>query len=138
MNLIPAALAGVAFVVLMSFVHEPTRRQFNAILVAGAGSAYLNGGFGAWEFAYIGVATFAAYKGLQSYRYIALAWWLHTAWDISHHLYGMPIWHGQPQSSLGCAVLDGILGIWFFVGAPSIPQVLRERFAQQSVRRRAP
>jgi Family of unknown function (DUF6010) len=57
----------------MSMVTEPARQRFNAIFVAGAGAAYLNGGLGAWEFVYIGIATLIAYKGLSCYRYIGLA-----------------------------------------------------------------
>ena len=113
------AVGAVVFILVMSLVREPARQRFNAIFVAGAGAAYLNGGLGLWEFPFIAVATTAAYLGLSSYRFIALAWWLHTAWDVVHHLYGNPIWPWQPLSSFGCAVLDAIIGLWFFVGAPS-------------------
>jgi hypothetical protein len=34
-----------------SLFKEPNRQNFNAIMMAGAGAAYLNGGFGIWEFA---------------------------------------------------------------------------------------
>jgi hypothetical protein len=114
------ALAAVVFVFVMSLIREPARREFNAIFVAGAGAAYLNGGLGAWEFAYIAVATAAAYLGLRSHRFIGVAWLLHTAWDVIHHLYGNPIWPWQPLSSFGCAVLDALIAVWFLAGAPSV------------------
>ena len=114
------ALGAVVFVLAMSLVREPARQRFNAIFVAGAGSAYLNGGLGLWEFPFIAVATAAAYLGLRSYRYIGIAWLLHTAWDVVHHLYGQPIWPWQPLSSFGCAVLDALIALWFLAGAPSV------------------
>src|SRR5882672_4499742 len=51
----PAAGA-IVFVLIMSLVKEPTRRNFNAIFVAGASGVYLSGGFGSWELLYTAVA----------------------------------------------------------------------------------
>ena len=59
-DLIGPAFGALVFIALMSMVSEPARQRFNAILVAGAGAAYLNGGLGGWEFAYIGIATVIA------------------------------------------------------------------------------
>lgn len=120
MHVIGPALGAGAFVLLMSLIREPARQHFNAIFVAGAGSAYLNGGLGLWEFPFIAVATWAAYLGLRDYRFIGIAWLLHAAWDVVHHVYGHPIWPWQPLSSFGCAVLDSLIAIWFLAGAPSI------------------
>src|SRR5262245_20564869 len=119
------ALNAVVFVLIMSLVREPARQRFNAIFVAGAGAAYLNGGLGLWEFPFIAVATWAAYLGLQSYRFIGIAWLLHTGWDVVHHLYGNPIWPWMPLSSFGCAVLDALIAIWFLAGAPSVISLAR-------------
>jgi len=124
-DLIAPALGAVVFVFLMSLVREPARRHFNAIFVAGAGAAYLNGGLGAWEFPFIGVATAAAYLGLRSYRWIGVAWLLHAGWDAVHHLYGNPIWPWAPTSSAGCAVFDALIAIWFLAGAPAVYGLLR-------------
>ena len=130
--IVPFANA-LLFVLIMGLVPEPARQHFNAILVAGAGSAYLNGGLGGWEFAYIPLATAVAYKGLSSYRYIGVAWLLHTGWDVMHHLYAIPIWPWQPTSSAGCAVFDAVIGIWFLSGAPSTRALLRRNAAHSSV-----
>lgn len=62
---------GMAFVLLMLRLKEPQRQNAHAVIVAGAGAAYLSGGFGAWESAYMAVATIVAYYGLRSYRFIA-------------------------------------------------------------------
>jgi len=132
MEYIGPTLGGLIFVLLMSCIREPARQRFNAILVAGAGAAYLNGGLGGWEFAYIAVATVVAYRGLESYRFIALAWMLHTSWDIVHHFFATPIWPWMPSSSAGCAIFDSVIAIWFFVGAPALYDWLRPKHSRNS------
>jgi len=124
--LLPVLVAGV-FILLASLVREPARQRFNAILVAGAGAAYFSGGLGAWEYAFTAVLTVVAYLGLSSYRFLALAWLLHAGWDVVHHLDGHPIILLAPTSSLGCAITDPLLAGWFFLGAPSVPALLRRR-----------
>ena len=123
-DLVGSVVGAIVFVLVMSLVREPARQRFNAIFVAGAGAAYLNGGLGLWEFPFIAIAAVTAYLGLRSYRYIGVAWLLHTCWDVVHHLYGNPIWHWQPLSSAGCAVLDAVIAIWFLAGAPSVYSLL--------------
>ncbi|MCY1059981.1 DUF6010 family protein [Nannocystis sp. SCPEA4] len=118
-----AAAVAIAFVfvLLVSRLREPTRRRFNAIFVAGAGAAYLSGGgLGAWEFAFTAAAAYAAFRGLESYRWIAAAWLMHVAWDVAHHLWGAPIVPFVPTSSAGCAVTDSLLALWFWFRAPTI------------------
>jgi hypothetical protein len=124
------AISALLFVLIMSLVREPARRKFNAIFVAGASGVYLNGGFGAWELLYPALATPIVYRGLQSYRFIGVAWLMHAAWDLPHHLWGNPIWPFLPTSSFGCLIFDTLIAIWFLAGAPSLirrrSQVLRE------------
>jgi Family of unknown function (DUF6010) len=92
MDYVGPAVGAVVFVFAMSFVCEPTRRTFNAILVAGAGGVYLSGGgFGLWESHYAAVSIPIAFAGLRSYRFIGVAWLIHAGWDIAHHLWGNPI-----------------------------------------------
>jgi Family of unknown function (DUF6010) len=132
MDLVGPSIGGLLFILIMSFVPEPARQRFNAIFVAGAGSAYLNGGLGVWEFAYIALATALAFKGLSSYRYIGIAWLSHTIWDVMHHLYATPIWPWMPTSSAGCAVFDAVIALWFFFHAPSAFDWLRSRRTQST------
>ncbi len=114
-------IPAIVFIFLMSLVSEPARQRFNAIFVAGAGAVYMSyGGFGPWEFVYTTVASFIAYKGLNNYRYIALAWFMHTCWDLMHHYWGNPIIEFSPNSSWGCAVCDLVLAAWFWFGAPTV------------------
>jgi hypothetical protein len=108
------------FVALASLIREPARQKFMAVMVAGAGAAYLSAfGLGFREFAFTTVVTYCAYRGLNSYRFIGIGWLLHTGWDIVHHLAGSPLLPFSPDSSLGCAICDPLIAIWCFAGAPS-------------------
>lgn len=119
MNLIGPALGAGLFVAIMSLVPHPARRSFNAIFAAGAVGAYIGGGFGLWELLYPLLATPVVYLGLRSYPAIGLAWLMHAAWDLPHHLLGHPIWPYVRTSSLGCLVFDSVIAVWFLAGAPS-------------------
>ena len=120
MNVIVPMVIGLVYVALVSFVPEPARRQFNAIFVAGAGAAYLSGGaLGPWELLFTSAVTFCAYKGLKSYRWIGVAWILHTAWDIVHHLLGQPILPFAAESSFGCAICDPVIAVWCLANGPT-------------------
>ena len=46
MHVLGPILVAIAYIRACSFFREPNRRNFNAIMIAGAGAAYLNGGFG--------------------------------------------------------------------------------------------
>ena len=120
-ELIAPAIAALVFVFGMSFVREPTRRTLNAVLAAGAVGVYVSGGgFGVWELPYLLAATPVVYAGLRSYRYIGIAWLMHSCWDVVHHLWGNPIWPFMPASSLGCLIFDAEIALWFLAGAPSV------------------
>ena len=117
----------IVYIAASSLLREPARRNFNAIMIGGAGAAYLSGGgLGRWEFAFTAVVTFCAFKGLQSYWFIGIGWLLHSGWDILHHLYGHPIIPFEPLSSAGCAITDALIAMWFFAGAPSMFETFRK------------
>jgi Family of unknown function (DUF6010) len=124
-GIIPVAIA-IVFIIGSSLIKEPNRRNFMAIMIAGAGAAYLSGGaLGKWEFAFTAVVTFCAYKGLHSYRFIGLGWILHTLWDVTHHFNGAPIIPFFSISSAGCAITDAVISIWFFANAPSVFEIAK-------------
>jgi hypothetical protein len=123
------ALGAIVFVSLMSLLREPTRRNFNAILVGGAMGAYIGGGLGLWELPFAGLGSLVAYRGLRSHRFIGIAWLMHSAWDLVHHFYGNPIWPFLETSSFGCFVFDALIAVWFLSGAPSIAAAIRARLA---------
>ena len=121
MDCVGLALGAAVFVLLMSRVAEPARRNLNAVLVGGASGVYLSGGFGVWELAYPAVVTLVVYRGLDSYRFIGLAWLMHASWDLPHHLWGRPIWPFMPTSSFGCVIFDTLIALWFLAGVPDLP-----------------
>jgi hypothetical protein len=121
MTIVAPLLIGLAFVCVASLLREPHRRQVNAVIVGGAGAAYLSGGgFGYAEFAFTTVVTYCAYRGLTSWRWIGVAWLLHTGWDVAHHHIEHPIIPFAPQSSFGCAICDPVIALWCFAGGPSV------------------
>ncbi|MEU3623128.1 hypothetical protein BS329_31995 [Amycolatopsis coloradensis] len=135
MMIIAPILVGLAYVVLMSLIHEPHRRRFNAIMVAGAGAAYLGGGgLGIWEFAFTAVLAYVAYRGLESWTFIGIGWLLHTAWDVVHHLKGAPIIPFLDDSSFGCAICDPVIAIWCLTGGRSVTDFLRARVGPRRAR----
>ena len=71
-DVVAPIVVALIFIAATSAFKEPQRRNFMAIMIAGAGAAYLNGEFGVWEFAFKAVVTFFAYKGLASYSFIGV------------------------------------------------------------------
>ena len=125
MDYIGPAIGGLVFVVLMSFLREPTRRNFNAIFVAGAMGAYISGGLGLWELPFAAAGSVVAFRGLRDPRFIGTAWLMHSGWDLVHHFFGNPIWPFMETSSFGCCICDAVIAAWFFAGAPSLVSVAR-------------
>ena len=119
-NAAAAVLIALVYIAISSLIKEPHRQKYNAIIIAGAGAAYLSGGLGLWEFAFCAIMSLIAFKGLDNYYFIGLGWLLHSSWDVMHHLYGNPIVAFSPSSSAGCAICDAVLAIWFFFKAPNI------------------
>ena len=125
-------IVAIVWILLVSLMKEPNRRYFMAILVAGAGAAYMSGGgFGLWEVAFCVVMAFHAYQGLWSYRFIGLAWLLHTGWDVLHHLDGNPMLPVDATSALRCAICDPVIAAWCFAGAPSLSELMGGERVQQ-------
>jgi hypothetical protein len=128
MTVVVPLLVGVLYVSLMSLVREPHRRRFNAVMVGGAGAAYLSGGgLGVAELAFTAVLAYVAFRGLESWRFIGIGWLLHTAWDVVHHLRGEPIIPFAHDSSLGCAICDPVIAVWCLAGGPSLTAAARDR-----------
>ncbi|MBO3747448.1 hypothetical protein J5X84_15330 [Streptosporangiaceae bacterium NEAU-GS5] len=131
MTFVVPLLIGVLYVGASSLIREPYRRRLNAVMLAGAGAAYLSGGgLGVWEFAFTAVLTYVAYRGLDSWTFIGIGWLLHTAWDVVHHIRGNPIIPFAHDSSLGCAFCDPVIAIWCLAGGPSVTDVLRARITR--------
>ncbi|TFC86376.1 DUF6010 family protein [Cryobacterium sp. TMT4-31] len=126
-------LIGIGIVLALSLIPYNHRRNFGAILVAGAGAAYLSSGtFGPWELVFTSAMTIVAFMGLRSNRWIGVAWLMHTAWDTIHAMNNSPILPFAPHSSLGCAICDPVIALWYFADAPSMPEILRALRARAS------
>ncbi|MFI9604919.1 DUF6010 family protein [Streptomyces sp. NPDC004069] len=131
MTVLAPILIGTVYAFLMSLLREPARRRLNAVMVAGAGAAYLSSGsFGPWEFVFTAAITYCAYRGLDSYVWIGIAWLLHAAWDVLHHLRGAPIIPFASHSSLGCAICDPVIALWCLRGGPSLPALISSWFSR--------
>ncbi|MER6577935.1 DUF6010 family protein [Nonomuraea sp. NPDC001023] len=131
MSILMPILIGLVAVSLVSLIPEPHGRRANAVLVAGAGAAYLSGGgLGYWEFLLPVVMTYVAYRGLESWTFIGIGWLLHTAWDVLHHLQGSPLLPFAADSSFGCAICDPVIALWCFAGGPPVLGRLRARFTR--------
>ncbi len=125
MAYVAPAIPALVFICVMSLIKEPLKRQINVVIAGGFSTLYVNGGFGVWEFVYMALATIPAVLGHRSYKFIGVAWLMHAAWDLLHHFYGNPLWEFSELSSLGCAVMDSIVAVWFFADAPSVFAWLR-------------
>ncbi|SEW49811.1 DUF6010 family protein [Chitinophaga arvensicola] len=126
-QIIGAVVIAMLYIGIFSLVKKENRTRLNAIVLAGAGAAYLSSGLGPWEFAFCALMTFVAYKGLTRNYMIGIGWILHTCWDLVHHLKADAIVPMDPTSSFGCAICDPILALWFFSGAPNVWVVMREK-----------
>jgi Family of unknown function (DUF6010) len=122
-----AAIIAFVYITISSLADEPNRQKISAVIIAGAGSVYWSGGLGIAEYIFATAMLFMAFKGLANYKYIGIAWLMHTTWDILHHLYGNPIVPYSASSSAGCAVCDIVLALWFFYNAPSVFDLLKKR-----------
>ncbi|MCP2166278.1 DUF6010 family protein [Goodfellowiella coeruleoviolacea] len=133
MSVIAPILIGIVYAFVNSFIPDKHRRPFNAVFVGGAGAAYLSsGGVGPWEAAFTVAATVVAYIGLKSWTFIGIAWLMHTAWDVVHHIKGTPILPFAHDSSFGCAICDPVIAIWCFAGGPNLFALIRARFSRRA------
>ena len=119
-NIVAPIIVSGLFITTMSMVRELNRQKLSALLIAGAGAVYYGGGFGWWEVVFCALFLWLAFRGFENYRYIGVGWALHVVWDILHHLYGQSILPFLPLSSVGCAICDTGIALWYFIGAPSL------------------
>jgi hypothetical protein len=118
-------VVGLVWAAIFSFVPEPHRLRINAVLVGGAGAAYISGGsFGLAELGFTALMSAVAYLGLRSWTFVGVGWLLHTCWDILHHRRGAPLIPSLPDSSFGCAICDPVIALWCFTGGRSPRELL--------------
>jgi hypothetical protein len=71
-QLVRPVLVGFVLIALISLLVEAGWRKFTAISLASAGTAYLNGSSGMWQFVFCAVLPGLAYAGLFHCRVITL------------------------------------------------------------------
>ena len=126
-NYVMPFVVPLVVITLMSLLKEPSRQKLNAIIIGVAAGVYFNGGLGIWEIPFTLIITYCGYRGLTHYYFLGIAWLLHTAWDVVHHLTGNPMLSMMPSSSFECAIIDVLLATWFFLGAPSVFHLAKRR-----------
>ena len=95
--LIAPVFVALVFIALTSLIKEPARRNFMAIMIAGAGAVYISGGgMGKWEFAFCTVLAYVSFRGLESYNFIGIGW---------HGMGYCTPPDGQPDHSVLCDVV---------------------------------
>ena len=114
MDTLGPAIGALVFVVVMTCIRDPQRLTFNSLFVTGASAAYIGGGLGVAELLFPALLFPINWLTRTSYRAIGVAWWLHAAWDLVHHLWADPIWPFMETSSWGCLVFDLLIGAWLF------------------------
>ncbi|SEQ63702.1 DUF6010 family protein [Microlunatus flavus] len=98
------------------------------MVVAGASGTYLaTGTFGPVELLLAALVLVAAYRGLGSWRWIGVAWLLHTGLDLVHHLQGVELLPWARGSALGCAICDPVIALWCFTGGRPLDRLLAGR-----------
>ena len=126
-NYIIPIFVAFGIILLFSLVKEPYRQTINALIIASAGAIYVHNGLGPIEFILMPTLIFCAYKGLTNYKFVALGWFIHTAWDLLHHFTRNPVLPYMPSSAMECAITDPIIAIWFYYGAPSVFTLFKEK-----------
>jgi hypothetical protein len=49
-----------------------------------------------------------------------IGWLMHTAWEVVHHVRGVPRVPFAEHSSLGCAMCDPVIAVWCLAGGPAV------------------
>ena len=109
----------ILFATLVGALKEPVRQNAMAIMVGMAGGLFATPPHAELGFVVGSLIAVCAYFGLRSYKFIAIGWMLHAAWDTFRYSQGAGLVGQPPHASLGCAVFDPMIAVWFFLGAPS-------------------
>ncbi len=118
--LVTNGIAALAFVAVVGLLKEPMRQKSMAIMVAMAGGIFAVPPYAIAGFAVGAVVAVMGYLGLRSYVFIGIGWLIHAGWDTVLHVNGHGLVGLGPASSLGCAIFDPMIALWFFMGAPTV------------------
>lgn len=120
-------LAWPIAVLLFGALPHPWRARVSSAVAAFAGGVYLTGPLGLAEVPLALCVLVFAILGQADIRALGVAWCLHAAVDVAHDLLAPPVLPAFPTFSVGCAVIDPLLAVWYFAGAPSLLDRWRRR-----------
>lgn len=112
--------AAALFILLAGLIREPFRQRAMVIVLAYAAGVFLNDPFAPYGLIVSLLVALLAGLGLTNYRWIALDWVIHSAWDTCLHMEGHGVAGLDPMTSFACAVVDPIIALWLWFGAPSV------------------
>jgi hypothetical protein len=116
-------LLGVPIIMAPVYLNDrKTGKLISGVILGLAAGAYINNSLAVYEMPLAMLMLFWAYKATSSWTFVGIGWITHAVVDIIHHSLGTPMFSYYDMSSLGCAVLDIILGIWFLMGEKYLPQ----------------
>ena len=116
-ELLSPLLPALVFVLVMSGLPEPMRRELNAVIAGGLREPLRKRGLRALGVRLHGDRHRPRLPGPALLPLDRRSPGSCTPAGTSpHHLYGNPLWHFSPSSSYGCAVMDAAVAVWFFPG----------------------
>ena len=125
-TLVTNLIGAIVFIALVGLLQEPVRQKTMAIMLAMAGGVFAVPPFAEWGFMLGAAIATCGYFGLRWYTFIGIGWLLHAAWDTMRYFNDAGLVGLGPESSLGCAIFDPLIALWFFLGAPSIWEFVRK------------
>jgi hypothetical protein len=116
-------LFGVLPIMAPVYLNDTKKGQLISGVILGlAAGAYINNSLGVFELPLGMLILFFAYKATSSWTFVGIGWITHGILDVIHHNLGTPMFSYYDMSSLGCAVLDFVLGAWFLMGDKYLPR----------------
>lgn len=124
-HLVTNGIYAILFAAVVGILKEPARQKSMAILIAMAGGLFAVEPFAELGFCFGALIAVCGYFGLKWYPSIGIGWILHACWDTVRYFNDAGLVGQEPHSSLGCAIFDPMIAVWFFFGAPSVWDHLR-------------
>jgi hypothetical protein len=127
MSVVGPIFVALDYISLCSLFGEPGRRNFNAIMIAGAGAAYSKGVSASGSSPLPPLSPSALSGGSGPTTGSASDGCYIPAGTCRITSTGNPIVPFVADSSFACAVCDPVIALWCFAQAPSVHDLLRRR-----------
>ncbi|MCC3406988.1 MAG: hypothetical protein JGK17_15615 [Microcoleus sp. PH2017_10_PVI_O_A] len=119
-NYVSPIVVGTIFILLTGLIPEDRRRSFHSVVAAAASGTYLGGELGKLEPIFMVVMAASAFFGINNWKLVGLAWFLHGAVDLVHHSINSPLLFWYIPSSFECFIVDWYFAIYFLLDAPNL------------------